>query len=105
VKLPRNVDGPQLVVLGSGHTLFGRDRTRLRFRLIESRPTASGTVILRYEPMPETPLNPPTLSPIRFRSGWNVVDVEEWSSAFDRNGHAPVISRTLRAGKAGKLER
>jgi hypothetical protein len=60
VKLPRNVDGPQLVVLGSGHTLFGRDRTRLRFRLIESRPTACGTVILRYESMPETPLNPPT---------------------------------------------
>jgi dihydrofolate reductase len=38
------------VVLGSGKQLFGRNLNRLRLKLIEARPLASGCVILRYEP-------------------------------------------------------
>jgi dihydrofolate reductase len=38
------------VVLGSGRTLFGRELDRLHLRLLESRPLASGAVILRYLP-------------------------------------------------------
>jgi dihydrofolate reductase len=46
------------VVLGSGKQLFGRKLSRLRMKLLESRPLASGSVLLRYapfaEPAPET---------------------------------------------------
>jgi dihydrofolate reductase len=38
------------VVLGSGKQLFGRKLSRLRMKLLESRPLASGSVVLRYEP-------------------------------------------------------
>jgi dihydrofolate reductase len=38
------------VVLGSGKPLFGRNLSRLRLRLLESRPLSSGCVVLRYEP-------------------------------------------------------
>jgi len=38
------------VILGRGVTLFGRDLSRLRLKLLEARPLNSGTVILRYEP-------------------------------------------------------
>ena len=36
------------VVLGSGTQLFGRKLSRLRMKLLESRPLASGSVLLRY---------------------------------------------------------
>ena len=42
------------VVLGSGKQLFGRALSRLRMKLLESRPLASGSVLLRYEPFAET---------------------------------------------------
>jgi dihydrofolate reductase len=42
------------VVLGSGKQLFGRALCRLRMKLLESRPLASGSVLLRYEPFAET---------------------------------------------------
>jgi dihydrofolate reductase len=46
------------VVLGSGKQLFGRKLSRLRMKLLDSRPLASGSVLLRYapfaEPAPET---------------------------------------------------
>jgi dihydrofolate reductase len=38
------------VVLGSGKQLFGRKLSRLRMKLLESRPPASGSILLRYEP-------------------------------------------------------
>jgi dihydrofolate reductase len=38
------------VVLGSGKQLFGRELSRLRLKLLESRPLASGSVLLRYAP-------------------------------------------------------
>ncbi len=38
------------IILGRGATLFGRDLSRLRLKLLEARPLKSGTVILRYEP-------------------------------------------------------
>jgi dihydrofolate reductase len=38
------------VILGCGVTLFGRDLSRVRLKLLEARPLNSGTVILRYEP-------------------------------------------------------
>jgi dihydrofolate reductase len=38
------------VVLGSRKTLFGRGLDRLDLRLLESRPLASGAVVLRYLP-------------------------------------------------------
>lgn len=38
------------VVLGNGKQLFGRKLSRLRMKLLESRPLASGSVLLRYEP-------------------------------------------------------
>ena len=38
------------VVLGSGKPLFGRALSRLRMKLLEARPLASGSVLLRYEP-------------------------------------------------------
>ena len=38
------------ITLGRGATLFGRDLSRLRLKLLEARPLESGTVILRYEP-------------------------------------------------------
>ena len=41
------------VVLGSGKQLFGRKLTRLRMKLLESRPLASGSVLLRYAPFAE----------------------------------------------------
>src|SRR6266849_1193095 len=41
------------VVLGSGKQLFGRKLSRLRMRLLESRPLASGSVLLRYQPFAE----------------------------------------------------
>jgi len=41
------------VVLGSGKQLFGRKLSRLRMKLLESRPLASGSVLLRYEPFAE----------------------------------------------------
>ncbi len=41
-------------VLGHGVTLFGRDLPRMRMRLIEARPLASGVVILRYMPRLQT---------------------------------------------------
>lgn len=37
-------------ILGRGVTLFGRDLSRLRLKLLEARPLPSGTVILRYVP-------------------------------------------------------
>jgi len=42
------------VVLGSGKQLFGRKLSRLRMKLLESRPLASGSVLLRYAPYAET---------------------------------------------------
>jgi dihydrofolate reductase len=42
------------VVLGSGKQLFGRALRRLRMKLLESRPLASGSLLLRYEPFAET---------------------------------------------------
>ena len=41
------------VVLGSGKQLFGRKLCRLRMKLLESRPLASGSVLLRYAPFAE----------------------------------------------------
>jgi dihydrofolate reductase len=38
------------IILGRGVTLFGRDLSRLRLKLLEARSLSSGTVILRYEP-------------------------------------------------------
>ena len=38
------------IILGRGVTLFGRDLSRLRLKLLEARSLNSGTVILRYEP-------------------------------------------------------
>jgi len=38
------------VVLGSGKQLFGRKLSRLRMKLLDSRPLASGSVLLRYAP-------------------------------------------------------
>lgn len=38
------------IVLGRGATLFGRDLSRLRLKLLEARPLSTGTVILRYAP-------------------------------------------------------
>jgi dihydrofolate reductase len=38
------------VVLGSGKSLFGRNLSRQRLTLLESRPLSSGAVILRYAP-------------------------------------------------------
>jgi dihydrofolate reductase len=38
------------VVLGSGKELFARKLSRLRMKRLESRPLASGSVLLRYEP-------------------------------------------------------
>ncbi len=38
------------VILGRGATLFGRDLSRLRLKLLEARRLTSGAVILRYEP-------------------------------------------------------
>lgn len=38
------------MILGRGATLFGRDLSRLRLKLLEARPLKSGTVILRYAP-------------------------------------------------------
>ena len=40
------------VVLGKGATLFGRGLARRRLRLLETRPFASGGVLLRYAPAP-----------------------------------------------------
>lgn len=42
------------VVLGSGKQLFGRGLSRLRLKLLESQPLASGSVLLRYQPYAET---------------------------------------------------
>lgn len=41
------------VVLGNGKQLFGRKLSRLRMKLLESRPLVSGSVLLRYEPSAE----------------------------------------------------
>lgn len=41
------------VVLGNGKQLFGRKLSRLRMKLLESRPLVSGSVLLRYEPFAE----------------------------------------------------
>jgi dihydrofolate reductase len=41
------------VVLGAGKQLFGRDLSRKRMKLLESRALASGSVLLRYEPYPD----------------------------------------------------
>jgi dihydrofolate reductase len=41
------------VVLGRGKLLFEPSAKRLRLKLLESRPLASGSVILRYEPQAE----------------------------------------------------
>jgi len=41
------------VVLGTGRQLFGRKLSRLRMKLLDSRPLASGSVLLRYEPFAE----------------------------------------------------
>jgi dihydrofolate reductase len=38
------------VVLGSGKQLFGRKLSRLRMKLLDYRPLASGSVLLRYAP-------------------------------------------------------
>lgn len=38
------------IILGRGATLFGRNLSRIRLKLLEARPLDSGTVILRYEP-------------------------------------------------------
>jgi dihydrofolate reductase len=40
------------VVLGSGKPLFGRNLSRLRLKLLETRALSSGCVVLRYEPRP-----------------------------------------------------
>lgn len=39
------------IVLGKGSPLFGRGLKRLRMKLLEARPMASGCVVLRYEPL------------------------------------------------------
>ncbi len=39
------------VILGSGNPLFKPAPERVRLQLVEARPTKSGAVILRYEPM------------------------------------------------------
>jgi len=41
-------------VLGRGTPLFGRDLPQQHLKLLEARPLASGVVILRYSPQPET---------------------------------------------------
>ena len=41
------------VVLGSGKQLFGRKLRRQRMNLLESRPLASGSMLLRYAPFAE----------------------------------------------------
>ena len=41
------------VVLGAGKQLFGRKLSRLRMKLLESRPLASGSLLLRYAPFAE----------------------------------------------------
>jgi len=41
------------VVLGTGKPLFGRKLSRLRMKLLESRPLVSGSVLLRYQPYAE----------------------------------------------------
>ncbi len=38
------------IILGQGATLFGRNLSRLRLKLLEARPLSTGTVILRYAP-------------------------------------------------------
>jgi dihydrofolate reductase len=38
------------LAIGSGKTLFGRDLSELKLRLLEARPLSSGAVILRYVP-------------------------------------------------------
>jgi len=38
------------VVLGNGKQLFGGRLSRLRMKLLEGRPLASGSVLLRYQP-------------------------------------------------------
>ena len=38
------------LVIGSGKTLFGRDLSELKLRLLEARALSSGAVILRYAP-------------------------------------------------------
>jgi len=40
------------VILGTGSPLFGRGLSRRDLKLLETRPLASGGVILRYEPIP-----------------------------------------------------
>jgi len=42
-----------LVALDKGKLLFGRGLSRLRMKLLESRPLASGSVLLRYAPHAE----------------------------------------------------
>jgi dihydrofolate reductase len=41
------------VVLGVGKQLFGRKLSRLRMKLLDSRPLMSGSVLLRYAPFAE----------------------------------------------------
>ena len=41
------------VVLGCGKQLFGRKLSRLRMKLLDSRPLASGSMLLRYAPFAE----------------------------------------------------
>jgi dihydrofolate reductase len=40
------------IVLGRGATLFGRDLSRVKMKLLEARPLSNSYVILRYEPVP-----------------------------------------------------
>lgn len=39
------------MVLGRGSTLFGRELSRAKMKLLEARPLSNGYVILRYEPV------------------------------------------------------
>ncbi|HET7106409.1 MAG TPA: dihydrofolate reductase family protein [Candidatus Acidoferrum sp.] len=48
------------VVLGTGKQLFGRKLSRVRMKLLESRPLASGSVLLRYAPFAESSPETPT---------------------------------------------
>ena len=38
------------IVIGNGATLFGRSLPQAKMKLLETRPTSNGCVILRYEP-------------------------------------------------------
>ena len=47
--------GVNPIILGSGRPLFQASPERLRLRLLEAKPLATGCVILRYAPQPQEP--------------------------------------------------